>query len=276
MNGFLQNCRTILKRPGIGLQYAIWVFQSVMHHKPVRRLHGVKLSEFSDFSEYHSVAGGVSIEELAFIENYPFGDGAMLDVGANLGLFALLMNRRFPDRTIFAFEPNPSTFAALQRNVARNGAELVECHPVAVADYVGVVNFAVLESARANASISSETSALADGCISVNCTTLDQFCLQHDIRRIALLKVDVEGFEWLVFKGGATVLQDVRPGVIYFEVCPDLTKAAGFDITHPAYHLVEQGYALYRLPASGELQPVAAKDAVSIDAVENWVAIDIR
>jgi Methyltransferase FkbM domain len=94
--------------------------------------------------------------------------------------------------------------------------------------------------------------------------------------RIALLKVDVEGYESLVFDGGATVLSDIRPSVIYFEVCPGLASAAGFDAADPARYLANRGYALHRFSAGGELQPVDANAATAIARVEDWVAIYSR
>jgi FkbM family methyltransferase len=43
-------------------------------------------------------------------------DGVYLDVGANIGLFSLYIMDKCPQATVFAFEPMPSAFAALERN----------------------------------------------------------------------------------------------------------------------------------------------------------------
>ena len=45
-------------------------------------------------------------------------DGVYVDVGANIGLFALYLNDRCPGARLFAYEPMPSAFAALARNIA--------------------------------------------------------------------------------------------------------------------------------------------------------------
>ncbi len=50
-------------------------------------------------------------------------DGAdltILDIGANVGSFALWASLRWPGSTIHCFEPNPGTFAYLKRNTASN------------------------------------------------------------------------------------------------------------------------------------------------------------
>jgi FkbM family methyltransferase len=45
-------------------------------------------------------------------------DGVYFDVGANIGLFALYLNDRCPDASIYSYEPIPAVFEALQRNLA--------------------------------------------------------------------------------------------------------------------------------------------------------------
>lgn len=275
MGNISNNISTALKNPHIGMQYAGWVLKSFTSRGgPVRKLHGVRLGNFNGFSEYYSVVAGVSHDELAFIERYPLGDGVIIDVGANLGLFSLLLNKRLKDRRIIAFEPNPSTFSALEKNISRNGAKHVECYRKAITNFDGFVSFSVREHARANASISNGVTQPSAGEIRVPCYTLDTFCRAHAISRIALLKVDVEGYESLVFEGAAGVLSDIRPGVIYFEICPILTSAAGFDAADPARHLADRGYTLHRVSANGRLEPIAANAVSTVARVENWVAID--
>jgi FkbM family methyltransferase len=44
----------------------------------------------------------------------------VLDIGANIGLFALFVSRSGARATLFCFEPAPATFAVLERNVARH------------------------------------------------------------------------------------------------------------------------------------------------------------
>jgi FkbM family methyltransferase len=45
----------------------------------------------------------------------------ILDIGANVGSFALWATRRWPGSRVRSFEPNPETFAILKRNVAGYG-----------------------------------------------------------------------------------------------------------------------------------------------------------
>jgi FkbM family methyltransferase len=233
---------------------------------------GVLLGGFNGFSEYHTVLAGVSADESRFISSYPVGEGAIIDVGANLGLFSLLVATRLNERLVCAIEPNPSTFSSLSQNVERNGRMNIRCFQCAIAEHDGVVKFATSEHARANASIAGERS-LALGTISVPCFTLDMFCKRDNIDQIALLKIDVEGHETSVLSGAARVLGSIRPAIVYFEVCPALTRLAGFDPVGPAAVLSDHGYKLNRFGLGGRLEPVAFQSAADVERVENWVAV---
>lgn len=260
-----------ITRPKVARDYLGWMLSSARTggHPTRTLLGGIEIGNFSSFSEYHSVPEFVSEEERRFFETWPVGDGVIVDVGANVGLVSLLMARRFPDRPVHAFEPNPSTFAALEANAARNRAGNIQCHRAAVSEAEGTVLFENDPVKRGTASI-----ALQQGehSAEVPATTLDAFAAAQGVDRIGLLKIDVEGFETLVLRGAARVLAEVRPAVIYFEVCPMLTESRGFDPAGPAQMLADAGYALSRLGERGAPQPAAPADVASIPLLENWLA----
>lgn len=54
----------------------------------------------------------------------------ILDIGANVGSFALWAQMRWPGSKVRCYEPNPGTFAFLQRNTAGNAA--ITCHNAAL------------------------------------------------------------------------------------------------------------------------------------------------
>jgi FkbM family methyltransferase len=69
-------------------------------------------------------------------------DGAtVFDVGANIGLAVLWVGDRIGHGTVHAFEPIPSTFAALERNVARHPRLDVRLHHAGAADRDGTATF---------------------------------------------------------------------------------------------------------------------------------------
>jgi FkbM family methyltransferase len=274
VRSFIANAATVLRQPEIAVEYASWLGQKqLLGLRPTRQLHGVTLGGFNGFSEYHTVAELVSDVEARFLAGLSLkGDGVVLDVGANLGLFSLLIGKQEPSRRIFAFEPNPSTFEALNENVSRNDQRNIECFRIAVAAHDGMVQFASREHARANASIATD-GAKQSGTLQVASKTLDSFCDRHAIDRIAILKVDVEGYETLVFRGASRILAEVRPAFVYFEVCPSLTRDACFDAAGPARLLADMGYTLNRLGPDADLIPASPEAASEVPNYENWIAV---
>jgi FkbM family methyltransferase len=269
----MRNAGTALRRPALALDYAGWALQNRFRAGgATRNVCGVTLGSFNGFSEFHSVARGVSSAERDFLAAFPFREGTVLDIGANLGLFALVVHNLLPGRRIVAFEPAPSTFASLSANVARNGAASIECRQLAVSDRDGTVPFIVREHARANSSIGAAGTNPGAATIDIPCVTLDRYTVEAGIEGIALLKVDVEGYESAVFGGASRVLSTLRPQLVYFEVCPALSRACGFAGDEAAAKLEEHGYELHRIRPEGGFEK-ADRSRIAHVTLENWLGI---
>jgi FkbM family methyltransferase len=272
MTSLMKNAFTAVTRPSIALEYMSWLAHRSLGREPVRSVCGVRVGAFNSFSEYHSFSRGVSSAELSFLEHGAFKDGAILDIGANLGLFSLILAKRFKARRVVAFEPAPSTFAALEANVKRNGASNIECRQIAVSDRETTATFSVLEHSRATSSFTVAGGQHASASqIEIQCTTVDAFAHSAGIGQMALMKADVEGYETAVFRGSQRVLRDLRP-VVYFEVCPALAERCGFRADEAAQLLEQTAYRLNRIAHDGSLQAVRAQDARGVH-LENWVGL---
>jgi FkbM family methyltransferase len=124
----------------------------------------------------------------------------LLDVGANVGQTAQSLARIFPNSKIYSFEPVPATFAELRRNTAH--LMQVECVNLALGDKPGE---AVITSDRdgRNTLLSAVPS---NDSVVAKVGTVDDFCFDHSIFRVDLLKTDTEGFETYVLKGAGEML----------------------------------------------------------------------
>jgi len=67
--------------------------------------------------------------------NTPF----VVDAGANIGLATLYFKHRYPGARVLAFEPEPTTFATLERNVRENGLSDVRLLQLALGEDVGSI-----------------------------------------------------------------------------------------------------------------------------------------
>lgn len=179
--------------------------------------------------------------------------GALVDVGANIGIYPLLFrqNSRLP---IIAYEPQPLLFRLLELCVRHNGLKDVSCRNVACGDSVGEVPFSiglngeVATGDNARKSIRMEELDLekaihdthaGQDTVTVPLTTLDQDLAGTDV---AFLKIDCEGFEYRILSGARRLLAEKRP-VLFIEVHPlgldkfGSSPKAVIDLLEPGYVL---------------------------------------
>lgn len=273
MSKYSRRIATVIKNPNIGIKYISWLFQKhVAGQEPVRNIYGFTLGGFNGFSEYLTVSDAMSEDAETFIRSFRPSRGAILDIGANLGVFSLALSQRNKAHQFYAIEPGPTTFSSLEKNIKRNNRKNIIYSRCAITDHDGEARFIVRENARANASIAREGSKDVNT-VAVPCYTLDSYCRQFEIERIAMLKVDVEGFEALVFRGAGRVLKHMRPPVIYFEVCPALARLAGFDPLEVPSTLTDFGYELKRFTQYGRLETITSSQVSDVERVENWLAV---
>ncbi len=127
----------------------------------------------------------------------------VVDVGANIGCFTLWAAFCMRQGQILAFEPMPTTFDYLQRNIQDNGSRfssvVIQAQPYAVADISDTLSMLlVAESTGWNRLIAGDDLAKETRpIIQVSAKTLDALIPELPVD---LLKVDVEGAELKVFR----------------------------------------------------------------------------
>lgn len=267
----IRNISAALANPTLGLEYLGWRVEKARTGNPAITLaNGAKIAHFANFSEYHSMKQCIShAEQRFFVERVASTPGDIIDIGANVGVVSIPLALKFPDRTIHALEPAPTTFATLSKNVALNAVTNVKLHRVALADVPGVLAFNADPVSRGTARIATADDQYVE---EVEATTLDLFVARNGITDVALLKIDVEGFESVVFSGGRETLAKRLPRVIFMEVCASITRSAGFDPAGAAQAVADAGYTWFDLTESGELVAVVPAQAATV-TYANWVAL---
>jgi FkbM family methyltransferase len=184
--------------------------------------------------------------------------GVLVDVGANIGAFTLLL-RSVSQLPIIAYEPQPFLFKLLQWNIGFNRLAGVDARNVAcgskrgeVAFSIGINGSIVNEAATAKKKLSSATPASlnleheaemtqsGDAVVNVPVTTLDEDLA--DVPSVALLKIDCEGFEYDVLLGAAGIIKRHRPQLV-LEVHPTQLENFGHS-TEKVLDLAARDYEL--------------------------------
>jgi FkbM family methyltransferase len=135
---------------------------------------------------------------------FHFEPRLIVDIGANIGTFALYAAARWPDASIHAFEPAPENIERLRQNVALSRTPGVVCHPSAVGATSGTTTF-YLKADPGWHSIWGDT---ADTAITVKTTSLGEIADELDGQSIDLLKLDCEGAEYEILDGRESLLRD--------------------------------------------------------------------
>lgn len=138
-------------------------------------------------------------------------DGIFADVGASTGWFSVFFASL--GREVVAFEPNPLPAARLRANAELNGVS-VELHEAAASDCVGkaVLHHNPHLPLTSGASLDATVRPRANkGQITVPTVTVDTVIGD---RKVALMKVDVEGHEIEVLHGAFGVLEKWRPRLV--------------------------------------------------------------
>jgi FkbM family methyltransferase len=117
----------------------------------------------------------------------------------------------------------PRTAAHLRANVQANAARNVEVHQVAVGAAPSELQFFDNTEFTAGSLVTDAAAPLmrqvlhtkpADAFVRVHCTTLDEFVEQAALERLDLIKIDAEGFDVDVLRGGKKTLARFHPSVI--------------------------------------------------------------
>ena len=182
----------------------------------------------------------------------------VVDIGAHIGLWLMGAARRVgPAGIVHAFEPVAENYVRLCENLAANRLGWVRTQQTAVSDSCGsVFMYAASHGNSAGASMAQRQGI--DRQAATEVTTLDRYCEGQGIRRVHFLKVDVEGAEWLVFRGAVRLLGAAEAPAMMFESGESLAGPLNSSSPKVKALLKDYGYEIYRYDGK-RLEPVAVE-----------------
>jgi len=162
-------------------------------------------------------------EFVHFMEMIP-DKGAILDIGANIGIMTVTLARRFPHAGVYSFEPMPQNLKALKRIIRYFKLKNVKLFEMALGEENGELTMVmpVLDKVKmqglSHVVESDSNDPMNRGLtFRVPVKRLDEIKELMDLPAIHAIKIDVENFEYPVLKGGKGLLLKHKP-VIYCEL----------------------------------------------------------
>jgi FkbM family methyltransferase len=172
----------------------------------------------------------------------------IFDVGASEGTTVRKYLEHYPQARVFAFEPQPDAYQALRR-IAQSEARLT-VESFALSQQAGQAIF-YLCSHPASSSLLPFRENFQDFTVArtvlVGESTLDQYLIEHGIRSVDILKLDVNGCELKVLRGAARALAEERISLIVTELLFYPYYAGQCWHYEVSAHLAQFGYELLAL-----------------------------
>jgi len=156
-------------------------------------------SRSTDINEAVVVLSGIEYpQELCKLPAH----AVVLDIGSNIGTFGIYLNHlnRHTDFMLHAFEPFPDNAALTEENFKLNGLSHYCIHRQAISGSSGTAQFDI--SGQFDAMCLNDIT-MGKETMEVETITLSAFCRQKNIEHIRLLKMDIEGSEFDVFRADA-------------------------------------------------------------------------
>jgi FkbM family methyltransferase len=152
-------------------------------------------------------------------------NSVFLDIGANSGIYSILASNKCS--RIFAFEPDTVSRSRLKRNIKLNQLTNIEVIPLAVSDRERRVFLYTNPSNRGMNSLFNYGDK--HGRLSVKTITIDRAVKKYGIKKVALVKMDIEGSELNALKGSINTIKKYKPGFL-IEINSIYSKDAGFRV----------------------------------------------
>lgn len=208
--------------------------------------------------------------EVAFILSVLDQGMIFFDVGANVGLFTIYAAKKIGGAGVFAFEPCSSTYGLLKQNLLLNRLDDVNVSQNGLGDSVGEGVLQINARGKDGLNTLGQATHLESKVVgqeAVHITTVDVFMKDHNVPRVDVMKVDIEGAELMMFRGARNLLERADAPLVLYE-CGCLTRGFGYHPVEILWFLESRGYTLFVLNSDtgeiSELKPDYQYDSMVI------------
>jgi FkbM family methyltransferase len=198
-------------------------------------------------------------------------DGVVFDVGAHAGQMAKLFALMAPRGHVHAFEPGAYALSILRPMVRLKGKGRISIDPIAFGAKPGTLTLST--PIKKSGSLGFGLSHLGHGGEGgkvyrheVAVETMDGYVAAKGIKRLDLIKADIEGWEMQLLLGATETLAKLRP-VVFLEAVDFYLARAGDSRAGLWSFMRERGYRPHRLdPGLPVFEPEADGDVVWVPA----------
>ena len=210
---------------------------------------------YSSVMEY--LAGNYEPGLAEAMQKYGRPGTTVLDIGAHFGYFSLILSQCVgAEGRCIAFEALSENAEKISKTVYANTVENIQVENLAISDEDGNVSFEISSNSfmgKLKASAADSQFEFKDRLVSVKAMTLDSYVNCSGLDNISLIKIDVEGAERKVVRGGNKTILNHKP-VLLVEV--HSFENAGVHAQPFIFDLINLGYRIYHLANNAEILPM--------------------
>ncbi len=178
--------------------------------------------------------------------------GVFIDVGGGIGYFTAIASEIVGSSgQVHCFEPYPAHIEAIRKTIQSKPNSNIMLNPFALGVDDGVHPY--YTKRRENAATSSMVEhfynkGIIPEIIYVKTQRLDRYLEQKKIKKISLIKIDVDGYEYFVLKGleGYFEGNANRPPIIV-EITPYVCSRLGYTMDDFRNYMLDYGYQAYNI-----------------------------
>lgn len=175
----------------------------------------------------------------------------IFDIGANTGVYALIAKTTKKTNEVYAFDPVSRVYDKLVKNIELNNYN-IKSYQIALSNNTGVAKIYDTDSEHTysvtvNKNLNTTKSAVKE--IQIETLRLDEFITSNSIKKIDLMKIDVETHEPEVLEGMGKYLREFKPTLL-IEILND-------EIAEKIENLIKElNYIYFNLNEKGSIKQV--------------------
>ena len=184
----------------------IYFFNSIYKQRTFKRINNTSLDELQDNRLFEP--------ELLLLDKFISKGDVVFDIGANIGEYTFVFEKLTGAENVYSFEPILKLFSNLKKVFLKvNVFEIALTKKNVVSsefkipkignskyDTRGKLDLNIVEPGETNYNL-----------VKVSCDSIDNFVKNNELKRIHFIKIDVEGHEFDVIKGGKNAIEKFRP-----------------------------------------------------------------
>ena len=187
----------------------------------------------------------------------------IFDIGANIGWYSNHLAKKFPNSTIYSFEPIPETFNQIRANTKLNGAMNIRLNNLALSSKKEKLTFYYSPTVTGASSSQNITENQSMTKLELEAETIDNFIISNSIDKLDFVKCDVEGAEYFVYQGGLETFKHKKP-IIFTEMLRKWAAKFGYHPNDIINYFFQFGYKCF-IANQGKLKIVDKVDDQTIE-----------